>query len=184
VTLHVGWPVMGYNISLCEEWNLISLPLIPQSNNITQVLAGIMGGVILVWYYDTPTATWLLYMPTLPWASNTLHTMEDGKSYWVAMNGTAILIVSGREMPDPPAPAPAYDVFAGDWNMIGFKSTTGMSHETYLSGIAGTYVILWGYDCDEGWFSVYPLDEHGGNMEPGYGYFIWPNADGTIVPPA
>jgi len=177
-------PVPCFNITMCEGWNLISLPLIPDSNNITVVLADIMDDVVLVWYYDAATPAWLLYMPSVPWYQNSLQYMDDGLGYWVSMDDTAILEVCGKTQPDPPELPPTYPVFAGDWNMIGFKSTGALSHETYLLGIAGNYVILWGYDCDEGWFSVYPMGEHGGKMEPGYGYFLWPTADGMIVPPA
>jgi len=54
-----------YEISLYSGWNLISLPLIPDSSNIEDVLAGIEGNVISVWAYDAETENWRLCAPPL-----------------------------------------------------------------------------------------------------------------------
>jgi len=68
--------------------------------------------------------------------------------------------------------------------MIGFKSTTSMHHTSYLYNIAGDYSIIWGWDAGaQEYFNVYPAGEHGGNMEPGHGYWIWMYYPGIIVPP-
>jgi PKD repeat protein len=173
-------PAPTSSIELGTGWNLISLPLIPTTYNITTILADISGNVTIVWYYDAATAGWLRYVPGS--LSNTLTTMEDGKGYFVFMAAPESLTVTGQEMPTPPATPPTYNVYAG-WNLIGFKSTTPMNHALYLLSMAGKYIVLWGYDNATGYFSVYPLGAHGGNMEPGHGYWLWATADGLIVPP-
>jgi C1A family cysteine protease len=178
VTLHVRPPATSYDIDLVEGYNLISLPLIPDSSDITDVLAGISGNVTIVWYYDA--GTWLWYVPGSP--GSTLPAMEDGLGYWIFMNNADTLNVTGKEAPAPPEPSPTYDVVTG-WNLIGFKSTVDMAHDTYLASVAGDYLIMWGWEAGEGFFSPYPLNEHGGNMEAGRGYWLWMNIPGTIVPP-
>jgi len=172
--------VTSYNITLHEDWNLISLPLIPDSNNITDVLAGVTGAnVTQVWAYDPtllPGDPWLSYITGV---GGNLTTMEDGIGYWVVADGEAILTVTGQCMPDPPATPPMYSVYEG-WNLIGYKSIITRTHDDYLLNVAGKYTIIWGYD--EGYFLVFPLPLGTGMLTPGQGYWIWMTEDGTIVP--
>jgi len=175
--------VTSYNITLHEDWNLISLPLIPDSNNITDVLAGVTGAnVTQVWAYDPtllPGNPWLNHIPGV---GGNLTTMEDGIGYWVVANGEATLTVTGQCMPDEPATPPMYSVYE-EWNLIGYKSiitrTIG-SPDDYLLNVAGKYTVIWGYD--EGYFLVFPFPPGTGMLTPGQGYWIWMTEDGTIVP--
>jgi len=172
--------VTSYNITLHEDWNLISLPLIPESSNITDVLAGVTGAnVTQVWAYDPtllPGNPWLSHIPGV---GGNLTTMEDGIGYWVVANGEATLTVTGQCMPDPPATPPMYAVYDG-WNLIGYKSIITRTHDDYLLNVAGRYTVIWGYD--EGWALVFPLPLGTGMLTPGQGYWIWMTEDGTIVP--
>jgi len=181
VTLHVSEGATSCDITLAQGWNLVSLPLIPDSTAITDIISaanlasGDVGNVVLVYYYDASSESWLWYDGS-PWGS--LPTMEDGLGYWIFVNSADTLIVHGSETPPP-----AYGVIP-KWNMIGFTSTVDMAHETYLVSIAGKYSFLYGYEGGaEGWFYVVPLGDHDGKMEPGHGYWIWMNDGGTIVPP-
>jgi len=172
--------VTSYNITLHEDWNLVSLPLIPESSNITDVLAGVTGAnVTQVWAYDPtllPGTPWLNYIPGV---GGNLTTMEDGIGYWVVANGEATLTVTGQCMPDPPATPPMYAVYDG-WNLIGYKSIITRTHDDYLLNVAGRYTVIWGYD--EGWDLVFPLPLGTGMLTPGQGYWVWMTEDGTIVP--
>lgn len=177
---------METEIPLSPGWNLVSLPLIPEDSDITVVISadtlasGNVGNVGLVYWYDPAIEGYRVYKPGV---GGSLTTMEDGKGYWIFMVSPDTLTVRGLEVPLPGQPWPAYDVFEG-WNMIGFKSTSSMHHTSYLYNIAGDYSVLWGWDAGaQEYFSVYPLGEHDGNMEPGHGYWLWATADGTIVPP-
>ncbi len=173
----------AYSISLAADWNLVSLPLIPDNTDIADVTAGINDTLAIIWGWDAEGQAWLWYVPDNFLSS--LTTMEPGSGYWFFMYGPAILEVSGQEMPDPPTLTPAYDVFE-EWNLIGFTSTTGMSPESYLASIAGNYSIIWGWDAEEQAWLWYVPDNFLSSlttMEPGFGFWLWGTAEGTIVPP-
>lgn len=85
----------SYDIPLFAGWNLISLPLIPDSTNIEDVLAGIMANISTVygvWAYDAETQTWSSYVPYL---GGDLNTMTDGKGYWIYMTNPCTLTIEG-----------------------------------------------------------------------------------------
>lgn len=200
VTVEVTLRLTAYNIDLVEDWNLTSLPLIPTDESIDVVLADISDNVIIVWYYynnGPEDQGWLYYAPGV--AESTLTSMEDGKGYWVNMSSSANLTISGREMPLPPELPPTYPVAFG-WNLIGFKSVDALDHDVYLGNLVQAsgvlvimdYSVLWGYDPAEGYFNVYPMNEHCaggfddtiGDMEVGHGYWLWVKTMmGIIVPP-
>jgi hypothetical protein len=181
--------VTSYNITLNEGWNLVSLPLIPTSNNISAVLAGAFGtgNITQVWAYDPgllPADAWLSYYTFLPWSANELKEMNDGVGYWIVVQGgTATLTINGQCMPDPPEVPPMYNVYAG-WNLIGMKSLAARSHADYLANVAGQYTIIWAYDTVGGSYElVYsPSGAGSGVMNPGDGFWIYMQTDGIIVP--
>ena len=162
-------PVTIYNIPLSAGWNLVSLPLIPNSIVIGEVLANISSDVDIVWYYDDAGA-WLHYEPE-DVSDDTLETMEDGKGYWIYMDADNTLIVNGVEMPEPPKILPTYPVVTG-WNLIGFKSVDSVKSSIYLSGVS--YIRVY-----DGNYSTVAIDN---NMNPGSGYWLYANVIGNIVP--
>lgn len=182
----------AYSIDLYPGWNLVSLPLIPDDASIDVVLAEISDSVNMVRHYYSSGPEdqgWLWYQPGV--TESTLTTMEDGKGYWVNMSSSATLTITGSEMPPEGELPPTYAVSQG-WNLIGFKSVTDMDHTDYLVNLVteGTptgYSVLWGYEPDEGYFSVYPMNEHSGandigDMEVGHGYWLWATSTGAIRP--
>jgi len=187
VTEAVVVPVTSYNITLYDGWNLVSLPLIPTSTNITDVLAGISGAgnVTQVWAYDPtlmPGDPWLSYYPWIAWSLNELQEMNDGVGYWVVMDGAGILTVNGQVMPGPGELPPMYDVYEG-WNLGGMKSITTRAHDDYLANVYGKYTVIWGYDTDaDSYDLVFPSPPGSGVLTPGSGFWIWMTEDGIIVP--
>jgi hypothetical protein len=174
-TAHETW-----DIELDEGWNLISLPLMPDSTNPADVLdpANVdpdLGEEDIVWGYD-PSTGWDDWVPTL---GGPLAEIRDGWGYWVDISeatGAAILTVNGEELPTGNAVPPSYDVVVG-WNLIGFKSTAQRTAGEYLAGIEGKYTIIYGYD-DGAYFIVQSTDL----MDPTLGYWIAVTVDGTIYP--
>ena len=171
------------SIDLAAGWNLISLPLIPTNSTIESVMAGL--NVTLVYHYDPTVPKWFFWNGT---PAGDLTDMVDGLGYWVFMGSPGTMTVVGTEMPVPPCPTcpppapPTYEVVAG-WNMIGVKSTTPVYHGDYLMSVSGEYSVLYAYDAATGsWTNVYPVEQNGGIMEPGYGFWLWMNSAGTIVP--
>jgi len=83
-------PPSRYDIPLGSGWNLISLPLIPDSANIEDILADIMNDVDSVWAYDNATGSWASYAPGEP---SDLTEMTCDKGYWVEVNDPCTLTV-------------------------------------------------------------------------------------------
>jgi hypothetical protein len=174
--------VETWDIELDEGWNLISLPLMPDSSTPADVLdpANVdpdLTDADIVWGYDPdPLILWDDYVPTL---GGPLAEIRDGWGYWIDISettGAATLTINGEELPTGNAVPPSYDVVVG-WNLIGFKSTSQRTAGEYLAGIAGKYVIIYGYE-DGAYYIVQSTDL----MDPGLGYWIAVTADGTIYP--
>jgi len=172
-------PFTSYPIPLEAGWNLISLPLIPDYNDIATVLTGLSGdaniNVDVVKYYDVAIEDWVSYKPGF---SGDLNTMEDGKGYWIFMNEADILTVNGVEMPGPAETLPTYPLNVG-WNLIGFKSVEAMKSSAYLSGV--DYITVYGYD-DAYSTVAHPASNMDNDMESGSGYWVYANTAGNIVP--
>ena len=136
--------------------------------------------------YDPSIDGFLAYKPG--WSGG-LTTVEDGNGYWVSMLSDDTLTVTGTTMPEPPSPPLSYDVAEG-WNPISFTSTEEIANKVYLANLiddgSPNYDILYGFNAEEQeYYLVYFrfLGGEGGNMEPGYGYWLWATAEGTIMPP-
>ncbi len=166
-----------WSIDLVEGWNLISLPLIPLDPDIEVVLAGIMDDVTSVWYWDAATGPpWKSFAPDAPY---NLHSMEDGKAYWINMEAARTLNIAGTVMPEGGGIPHDYDVVVG-WNMVGFKSTAdNVTVEVYLAGTE--YIKIYGFE-DGAWFTIPGTAYNTTYMVPGLGYWVAFIEPGTIYP--
>ncbi|MGB8708072.1 MAG: DUF11 domain-containing protein [Dehalococcoidia bacterium] len=168
------------DIPLSAGWNLMSLPQIPTNGagvkvtDINTILAGIVGQVLVVWYYD-PATGWHSFSPGGP---VDLATMVDGKAYFmnIKAGGATLHINNGVDILPPPSLPPEYNIVTG-WNMVGFKSTTARTASDYLLAVAGKYTRIYGM-VNGAYFVLQPSD----NMVPGFGYWISFTANGTIYP--
>ena len=174
--------ITSFDIPLDEGWNLISMPL-DMADNIEDVLEGVLDNVTVVYQWDNYSEEWLSYTPL---SGGTLTTMEDGGGYWIYMDSSDTLTVEGIDTASQGWP-PEYDVYGGQegrWNMIGFTSPVAIYHEGYLDTIEGDYSVIYGHNTEtDEWFTLYPSEERDGRMEPGYGYWIYMEDDGTIEVP-
>jgi len=93
---------MWYPMELQPKWNMISLPLIPNSTLTADIYSLILkqgaSGVVVTYAYDHYLDKWILN-PT---------TMQDGYGYWVYMKAYDVLIVQGIISPTPPATPKSY----------------------------------------------------------------------------
>ncbi len=167
-------PVEDANVDLVNGYNLISLPLIPYDEDLEDVLSDVISNVDRVDMYEadeTGVGTWnTWYTGTLP--PDSLFTMEDGWGYWVDYSGSPMAFNFGgwefADESDPLIPPPSYDVYNG-WNLIGFKSTAPKAAAEYLAGIAGKYVMIYGFDGTSYFVVGSPGHE---SFEPGFGYWL------------
>lgn len=173
-------PVTTYPISLAAGWNLISLPLIPTSSAITDVLADLITAETVDWVDTFVYENGLLVEKKWDPPAILQNTeMSDGQGYWINMTADDTLTISGLELPAPPEVPPTYQVYEG-WNMIGVKSVDLIPVAQYLGAVVtATLEVIYSYDATNG---VYELVISGGNFVPGHGYWLAVSADGTIYP--
>jgi uncharacterized repeat protein (TIGR01451 family) len=164
-------------MTLVDGWNLVSLPLIPFNFDLEDVLLDVLGDVDTVSYYPGgPGELWIEYFGNI--LLDDLTTLEDGKGYFVEMDGTGTACFAGEEISlSPPNVPPSYPVVDG-WNLIGFKSTTPEMPQDYLAAIAGKYTVIYGFD---GAYFIVGSPGHEYFL-PGLGYWIAMVDTGIIYP--
>jgi len=173
-------------IQLEPGWNLISIPLVLENDNIEDVLADISDDVIDVYAYD-PEEEWSVWHPDPAIPSN-LDTIELGKGYWFKMNDSAELAVEGvlfetTELEPPPSFA-----LKQGWNLVGIYSLEDREMTTALASIEDVYSALWSYNKTSGelvkLFSKADPAVSTANpvLEAGKGYWVYMIQEGAIVP--
>jgi hypothetical protein len=111
----------------------------------------------------------------------------DGKAYWINTNLTSGQTVQfsfqGRVGNPPPSAPPSYSYPAG-WNMVGFTSTQAELISSYLGTVnttsANYNLPIIGYNANPtpGPVGFTPISS--GNMNPGFGYWVFYNTAGTV----
>ncbi len=146
-------------VPLNKGWNLVSLPLVPNNNDIKSILAPLLstGEVTVVWTYAGTPRAWQFFQPP---ALGTLKTMQDGNGYWIKMTTADTMLVGGNVIPPGMAPS-TYSLLAG-WNLVGFKPQPTLQNETvgqFLLSISGSYDSnhVWNWDNYAGaWIKADP----------------------------
>jgi len=157
--------VLSFSIPLDLGWNLISLPLVPENNQVAQIMGDMNGGIESVWGYED--GRWYVYDLLNPGFSN-LEIMKTGYGYWVKTAQEGLSIQFQGQM------SPLSLSLTNGWNLIGFSSLQSVPVEKALAGIEGEIESVWGYKGDN-WYVYDPqnpgfsdLDE----IEPGRGYWV------------
>jgi parallel beta-helix repeat protein len=144
-------------------WNLISLDLQPNNTAVNEVLGTVSNSCNSVWRYANG---WKAYYPAFPGYSD-LDTMETGWGYWLNMNASTTLTVTGSD--------PSYTISLNEgWNLVGYNSSTPLPIADALQTIAGKYESVWQFK-DGAWKAYYPAFPQYSDletMEPNYGYWI------------
>lgn len=126
-----------YSLRLNSGWNFISIPVQPADTVIETLLGDVLSSVIIVWGYDNENKVWQKYMPG--GTNNSLVGIEPGRGYWIKMNNTGSLSVTGSEA------SHVVHLYEG-WNLIGYAGTNGADISTELSEISGKWDIVWNYN--------------------------------------
>jgi hypothetical protein len=151
--------------------NLISLPLVPQDDDIEAILAPIIEEVNDVWGYDNENKCWSSYIPNGP--TPTLTTMEVGKAYWIDVQSDCTLTVVGDEGPDVHGVLDLDMPAWSSWNMLGSLCVNG----EWQSDPAGKVTDIQGWDADQQeYYTVGPADP----LEEGKGYWVQVSQDCDI----
>lgn len=144
--------IYSWWIPLSEGWNLISIPMMPESKDIKDVFKDIRSNIVSdsksVYGYDASTKKWDWNQPTsTSWKSTaTLDTIEPGYGYFVKMeDSTSILkgfgsIVPG-EVPKVPGGETCEVSLSSGWNLIGVYglNNPALTKELALTSIDSYY---------------------------------------------
>jgi hypothetical protein len=174
-----------YPIELQAGWNLISLPLVPNSTLTADIYALILkqgpSGVKVTYTFDNAAKTWIKD-PT---------TITDGNGYFVYMNAYDVLIVQGLQLSEVSAPTfpRTYTLYKG-WNLVGFTETKVMNASQYVESLTPGSYYRWLYKWNstkQNWYMVDTKSPPTGQyyqLHPGQGFWIYIYADKEdLIPP-
>jgi len=169
---------ISYDINLSAGWNLVSLPLIPESSDIDDIInsanlaSGDVGNVDMVYHYNTSSGLWDYWREQ---TGGTLQSIEDGNGYWIHTIAADVLTTHGSE-----AATAGYSL-QSNWNMVGFTSVEEQDHDTYLASIGEAYSVLYGWDAATGSWYCPTMGQNGGKLKPGHGYWVHMSTPGTVM---
>jgi len=157
--------VLSFSIPLDLGWNLISLPLVSENNQVSQIIDDVSGAIESVWGYEN--GVWYVYDPLNPGFSD-LEIMGTGHGYWVKTTQEGLSIQIQGQM------SPLSFSLTNGWNLIGFSYLQSVPVEEALAGIKVEVESVWGYKG--GVWYVYDPQNPGlsdlEEVEPGMGYWI------------
>ena len=162
--------VVDFIIELQEGWNLISIPVVPKSTAIGDVLGD--ADVSAVYTYEplNPEADngWLSFSGE----SGSLETMTAGYGYWVYADSETAIKGNGELISEEPITPPSRNLVAG-WNLIGHYGLEEKSIDDAL------YSLVNKASESETWSAIWPSLLGETKMEPKQGY--WLAIDGSLT---
>ncbi|UCG69688.1 MAG: right-handed parallel beta-helix repeat-containing protein [Thermoplasmata archaeon] len=161
-------PLENYTV-LKPGWNLISIPLIQENQNMTKVLEMIGGYYDAVQLYDVsdPINPWKHFKVGKPFG-NDLFQINETMGFWIHITqpGDTIFIYNGTE------PSINQTILLNPgWNLVGYPSFSNKNRTLALNNITfGNEVdSIWTYDAgNQIWVEV----NEGDFFEKGRGYWI------------
>jgi len=165
---YTGKPLENYTI-LKHGWNLISIPLIQEEQNLTRVLGSIDGWYDAVQWYNNPDSkdAWKHHKVGKPFG-NDLSELNETMGFWIHITqpGDTIFHYNGTQ----PVVNQRIPLHKG-WNLVGYPSMTSYNRTEGLNNLTfGTHVdAIWTYNAaTQKWKKIGPLDY----FEIGRGYWI------------
>jgi hypothetical protein len=185
----------AFEIELNRKWNLISVPVKLLDDSMDEVFKDVSDTVMTVWTYDGVADMWYVYTPNNDSSDDSVTTMLPGWGYWVLSNADDLLVIGGSLF--SPAMTPPNKQIAAGWNLIGYYGAEGLPGyygpvgagdpakcELNSLGISmwdKGFTSLWTYwepDNPNMWKPLNKLD----NMDPGAGYWLLAQEDGSYAP--
>jgi hypothetical protein len=152
-------------LKLYRDWNLISVPVQLEDDNIARVLTCINGRYSAIYGYDNGTAMYTGYLPGL---KDELRILRAGSGYWIHMDMESVLTVSGTR------PDNCLEVSEG-WNLVGFNSLESLSVKDAIRSVNGGFLAVYGFDNSRKHYLAYMASGEGDlvELQPGNGYWIY-----------
>ena len=178
-----------YQLNLNPGINLVSLPSDPASTNINDVITS-NDNINLVFTYNPadPRGPWLFASRESaddPFTGD-LETIDGNHAYFMrAVSDVTLKVDVPPTDPARPAPPKTFNVVQG-WNLVPVSDITRQAFDStidadsYLTGIDWTRALT--YDSNEAqpWVVVSPGT--GAGLKVGFGYWLWANSAGQIIP--
>jgi parallel beta-helix repeat protein len=161
-------PLENYTI-LKQGWNLISIPLIQEEQNLTRALGSIDSWYDAVQWYDIsdPINPWIHHKIGKPFGNDLTH-LNETMSFWIYITnpGDTIFLYNGT-VPSSNQIIPLHP----GWNMVGYPSLSNYNRTAALNNLTfGNHVdAIWTFNT-----TTQKWDEIGADdfFEVGRGYWI------------
>jgi parallel beta-helix repeat protein len=170
---YIDRALVNYTI-LNPGWNLISLPLIQQDQNLQKVLEMIDGYYDAVQWYDptNPIDPWKHHSVGKPFG-NDLYEINETMGFWIHITnpGDTIFLYNGTQ----PTENQTISLNKG-WNLVGYPSLTNCNRTVGLNNLLFGMDVdaIWSYDSvNQNWEESDESD----NIKIGKGYWIHAKAD-------
>ncbi|MFC1902645.1 SdrD B-like domain-containing protein [Chloroflexota bacterium] len=161
--------IYTHDMLLVSGWNLISIPLIPESTDVEGIFAGIINNIETVWSYNGSTGVWHNYNPEA--LEPELSHMNQDDGYWVKVTDPCTVTIRGRK-----ELLPKNITLSSGWNLIGlpFIAEPQITSDT-LSSVMNKLYTTWSYDASSGvWHNYNPeaLEPELSHMNHDDGYWV------------
>jgi len=164
--------LVNYTIPLHKGWNLISIPIMPKSSEVLEVLDSISGKYTGVYTFTDNKWSYMTYFNG-EWFGD-LYVIEHQKGYWINMKENVDLNISGYVLNNTNI------TLNYGWNLIGCPSLSGKQLSEVLN--QSDYTDVYTYNTD--W--IYSVEAYGTwfgslkTLNPGKGYWINMKENKTI----
>jgi methionine-rich copper-binding protein CopC len=158
-------PVVTFDLSLDQGWNIISLPIMPDDNDIADLFsAEQLANIDVIWSYDD--GEWI-YWTTAQGYTSQFSALSTGKGYAVYCNAPMTVRITGTAATGP---IPMSQLSQG-WNLIGYPSTTSIA----VSSIYRAADVVWKMEDNEWlfWTTEPGYTNQFDTLSPGLGYWIY-----------
>jgi subtilisin family serine protease len=166
----------SYEITLSAGWNLVSWPLAPVTENLTDTLATSCSACDQARSYDT----WDDADPWKHWPGD-LAEVDETMGLWLHATEATTLTITGWQ-----PVSPTIELRAG-WNLFGYPSQTARPVAEALASIDGCYTQVRSFDTSDAadpWrqydVGVPAYANDLAMMEPGPGYWIYATSSCTL----
>jgi parallel beta-helix repeat protein len=172
-------PLENYTI-VKQGWNLISVPLIQEEQNITRVLGSINSWYNTVQWYDSYNSndSWKHHKVGKQFG-NDLSELNETMGFWIHITqpGNTIFLYNGTQ----PTSNQTIPLHPG-WNMVGYPSLTSYNRTVGLNNLTfDTHVdAIWTYNAATQKYKQLTASD---NFEIGKGYYIHAKAECTWAVP-
>ena len=176
----------AYSIALRPGWNLISLPGVPDSMAIADVVTNDKIDTVLTFDPNTP-GKWLTAVRDGDGFVGNLTTVGARLGYWVHTTTFDPLAVDIPALTAGRPILPPAHVISEGWNLVAVsvldQTTTVIDADRYFGSINWIRAITFDTEADA-FMSITPdgILTDDTEVSVGKGYFVYAGADGTLVP--